>query len=228
MSLDTGSLLLEDLYKSLEAKYNKPREGVHVSDIALCPRETVFRRLEPQGIDNTQLGFFTSGEAIGIAIQALATSDPERYKAEYEIKFEGLEAHIDLYDSINNIPIECKSFNGADMEAPKPHYIAQLKAYMAMLGAKKGIILVQILQHFRSKAGNKNGPFKTWIVTMDDEQILQERIRLMKERTDFQVSLMLKDPSKARHVVGNTDLSWKCNYCKYVAKCQAINKAVKK
>lgn len=214
--------LLDELYSALEKKYSEDRgEHVHVSDISLCPREAVWRRLEPQKLDSTQLGFFTSGAAIGIAIQALATSYPH-YKAEHEVIFEGLQAHVDLYDSKNNIPIECKSFNGSDMAEPKPHYVSQLKAYMAMLGAEKGIILVQLLQHFKSKNGGAGKPFKTWEISMTKEQILEERVRLMKEVVGFKEALMRRDPSKARHVMNDKELYWKCGYCAFKKRCEEM------
>lgn len=229
---DTGTALLNDLYCALDEKYNAAREDVHVSDIAICPRETVFRRLTPQKADSTSLGFFTSGEAIGAAIQALATANPDKYIAEYETSFEGISAHIDLYmlpdEGCEGIPIECKSYNGADMDQPKPHYTTQLRSYMAMTNSHTGIILVQLLQHFRSKQGQSGKPFKTWVITMTDEQLLAERVRLIQDAAQFKIALLMKDPSKARHVAYDKELNWKCNYCKFVNECIEMRKLEKK
>lgn len=223
---DTGTALLQDLYTALDKKYNPPREGVHVSDIAICPRETIFRRLAPQKADATQLGFFTSGAAIGEAIQALASAE-HRYIPEYAVEFAGLQAHIDLWDDLKKIPIECKSYNGSDMEQPKAHYTTQLRSYMAMTHSRTGIILVQLLQHFRSRNGQNGKPFKTWVISMTDEQILAERERLKQEVEDFNVALVLKDPSKARHVADDKDLNWKCSYCRFVQQCIDMRKGAK-
>lgn len=216
--------ILPTLYEALTDKYGAPREGVHISDISICPRESIFRRLQPQKIENITLGFFVFGESAGAAIAALVKSDPDRWVAEYEVKYEGMEAHIDLMDVRNNIPVEVKTANMADMEQPKSHYTTQLRAYMAMTHSTTGIILVFLTQHYR---GKNKGPFKEWVISMTPAQLEAERQRLVKEKVSFEAALKAGKPELARHVMDDKDMNWKCQYCKFVSACQEMNRGRK-
>lgn len=216
--------LLPTLYRALEVKYGKRERGLecHVSDIAICPRESVHRRITPQKIDNVQLGFFIFGESAGTAIQALVQSDPERWKAEHEVIWEGVHAHIDLYDAKNNIPIEVKTANISEMVQPKPHYTSQLRIYQAMTNAPTGIILVFLTQHFRGKV--RDQPFREWVISMTDEQLQAERERIKQEKEQFTKALEAKNPLLARGVMDNPDLNWKCDRCSLLSTCQQVRK----
>ena len=69
-------MYLEHLISSLRVKFDgDTREGVHVSDLTLCPRKAVFRKLSPEPCTMRDLNFFTSGRAIHDSIQILANSD---------------------------------------------------------------------------------------------------------------------------------------------------------
>lgn len=221
--------ILPVLYSALEKRYGDRNRGVecHVSDLALCPREAVHRRLSPKKIDNVQLGFFIFGESAGTAIQALVDSDPERWKAEHEIIWEGVHAHVDLYDAKNNIPIEVKTANMADMEQPKAHYTSQLRIYQALLNAQQGIILAFLTQHFKGKV--RDQPFREWVISMTPEQLEAERARIRTERDGFTKALEAKDPMLARGVINDPDMNWKCTrYCPLLVKCQALQKGAGK
>lgn len=77
--------LMNDFTIALFKKYDRGRVGVHVSDITLCPREAVFRRLDPKEITIQELSFFIMGEANHATYQALSKEYPDKYNQEQEV-----------------------------------------------------------------------------------------------------------------------------------------------
>ena len=181
-------MILEELYKSLYEEYNKPRPGIHVSDITLCPRESCFRVLQPRELTNTDLNFFTSGRAIHEALQSLVRKYPKRFEIEKEVKMGDIVGHIDLFDLDNYVPIEAKSARVKTMDKPKAHYIRQLEAYMALTGADKGIILVQCLLNY------EENPFVEFEHTMtyDERHKVLEQLRM--DAKILQIGIAQQDP----------------------------------
>jgi hypothetical protein len=55
--------------ETMEERYSKPRKGWHVTDIALCPRQRVFKKIDPLPITNKELNMFSSGRGIHEAVQ---------------------------------------------------------------------------------------------------------------------------------------------------------------
>lgn len=93
-------MILEALSVALKNKYDTEfRDGIHVTDLTLCPRKSIFRKLEPKPITNKELNFFTSGRAIHSAIQSLVEQDQAgQFEIEKEVTWEGITGHIDLFD----------------------------------------------------------------------------------------------------------------------------------
>ena len=212
-------MILETLQAELKNKYDTEfRDGVHVSDLTLCPRKSIFRKLEPTPITNKELNFFTSGRAIHDAIQTLAKRQP-RYEIEKQVEYNGVVGHIDLYDTEHNIPIECKSMRTKDVKEPKPHHVSQLKFYMAMLGADTGIILYQCLMNFDDK------PFVEFEVTMNEEErrIVLQMLEIQKVL--YSESLAEKKPFQAVSVIDDPKLNWQCKSCQYYQKCNLQKEA---
>lgn len=210
-------MILDVLTLALKNKYDTEfRDGVHVSDITLCPRKSMIRRLEPSPISIIELNYFTSGRAIHDAIATLAGSNPARFEIEKEIKAFGVIGHVDLYDRENNIPIECKSMRVKEVKEPKSHHVEQLKSYMAMLNSKKGVLLYQCLLNFDEK------PFVEFEVEMTDEDIIITQHRLVNEASEYNKYLSAKTPMEAYGVIKNPTLNWLCNRCPYLARCQEI------
>lgn len=217
--------LLPLLYDALRELYDKPRTGVHVSDL-LCPRESLFRKVKPKPITNLELGFYLLGRGLHDAAQALVKKDPE-FEIESEVYFDKeLEAHIDLYWKARNIPIELKTARVSNMDEPKPHYLDQLHAYMAMTNAETGIIVVFMITHYQNKL-NKDTPLKEWEIKMTPEHREAKRAWLVKEQNDYRKALDAGDPSLARTILLDEALNWKCNSCKYKVECQDIEAAKK-
>src|SRR5437879_3812579 len=108
-------MYLDLLMKSLKTKFDsEEREGVHVSDLTLCLRKAIFRKLNQTSITPKELNFCTLGRAIKDAIQTLAnytnvkTEDAikdmkfgylniikNKFEIEKEIEFQGISGHID-------------------------------------------------------------------------------------------------------------------------------------
>lgn len=216
-------MYLEPLLKSLFTKFNgEERSGIHVSDLTLCPRKSVWRKLNPEPCTTRDLNFFTSGRAIHDSIQTLANHESEKFEIEKELEWEGISGHVDLVDTENNIPIECKSARVKTMDVVKPHYVSQLKAYMAILGSKTGVVLVQLLMHFDDK------PFVEFEITMDYEEINTTKQKLLLDKELYLMALEKKDPMLARGVVEDPDLNWLCKSCKYLDQCCKQNMKEKK
>ena len=209
-------MILEQLYDALYEEYNKERKGIHVSDLTLCPRESCFRRLQPKPLTNTDLNFFTSGKAIHEALQSLIKKYADRFEKDKEIKFNGIEGHIDLFDKQYHIPIEAKSARVKTMDKPKTHYITQLEAYMAITGAETGIILVQCLLNYG------DDPFIEFEHTMTEQQRNQKLHELNTDATMLKIANAAQDPSLVSHIAYDNDLNWKCRYCNYVQQCEQM------
>ena len=47
----------------MEGWYSKPRSGWHVTDIALCPRQRVFKAIDPLPLTDKELNMYSSGES---------------------------------------------------------------------------------------------------------------------------------------------------------------------
>lgn len=231
-----NSRILNELKTALYFEYSKERTGVHVSDVIYCPREAVFRKLTPIAVTDKELNFFTSGAAIHTAIQTLAKYF-EKYEIEKEVVFEPSKheytkdllcededikilAHIDLWDSERNIPIEAKSTRKATLknrktgiEEAKSFNITQLKLYMSLLGAEKGYLLYQLLMNFDSY------PFELFEITMTEEERKKMLRWLTKECLRIVHATKKKDASLARHVADDKELNWKCTDCKFLNPC---------
>lgn len=206
-------MYLDQLTIALKNKYDtEMRDGIHVTDLTLCSRKSVFRKLQPTALTMKELNFFTSGRAIHEAIQSLA--DPDRFEIEKEVMFNGVTGHVDLYDVQNNIPIECKSMRVAKVENPKSFHVEQLKDYMTMLGASTGVILYQCLLNFDDK------PFVEFEVHMTQKELDERmndiglRYRLHKKALDK------KDAMLAPYVLKDPNMNWLCKSCPYLKKCQ--------
>lgn len=207
-------MILESLTVALKNKYDTEfRDGIHVTDLTLCPRKSIFRKLEPKPITNKELNFFTSGRAIHAAIEELAQAEP-KFDIEKEVTWEGIKGTIDLYDSQNNIPIECKSTRVKTVVEAKKFHIEQLKAYMAMKNSIKGIILYQCLLNFDDK------PFVEFEFETTVEQNKETLQVLLIKAKDYAKNLENKTPMLAENVFDNPEMNWLCRDCPYYEKCE--------
>ena len=230
--LINNSRLMTELKSSLFIEYNKERTGVHVSDILLCMRETVFRKLRPEAVTDRELGYYTSGRAIHEAIQNLAKHFP-KYEVEKEINYQVddvliIKAHIDLYDKENNIPIEAKTVRNSRLgtynkatrswseETPKSFNVEQLKMYMSLTNADIGYIIYQLLLDY------DNFPFRIYEVKMTKEERKDMLDKMVGNAYHLQINIDERTPQNTKHIFNDKDKNWKCAYCKYNQECTSM------
>lgn len=206
---------------SLKTHYEKDeRSGIHVSDLTMCIRKTILRKMNPTPITPRELNFFTSGRAIHDAIQTIAKVNEGMFEIEKEVSLHMgdstgiIQGHVDLYDIKNNVPIECKSSRTKEMKTPKKFHVDQLKYYMAMLDADNGKLFYQCLMHF------DDHPFFEFEITMDkDERVA--KLELMKALGDvYKRNLDAKTPFNVAGVMDDPDLNWLCKSCPYLEQCK--------
>ena len=206
MLIEEGSPYREKLLKLLEEQYAQEREGTHVSDLILCIREQVFRKLEPKAIDERDLVSYALGEGAHVALQKLAEKGSAI--AEREIKVDGVIGTIDLFDGV---PIEIKTMRSDD-DSVRSFHVTQLKYYMAMTNSNVGILLYLMVN-------NRGRPFRFRTITLNDSELAEVRTEIENRAKLFNDALSSKNPFAAPHVKKNLDLVWKCSYCKYSQKC---------
>jgi hypothetical protein len=209
-----------DLMKEkMEEWYSKPRDGYHVTDVCLCPRQKVFREIDRRPIDAKTVSIYSAGKAIHEAIQWLFLSDKRTFEREKYVELEDIQGSIDIYDRKRNTPLEFKTTRASDIKEPKSFHVDQLKYYMAMIEARQGIVLYQLLMHFG------NTPFKAFPITMNAQERKDQRDKLVKEVNSLKRAMEAGDPSLARSVDKDSSLNWLCKDCPYLIDCKSIQQA---
>src|SRR5687767_7612935 len=97
------------LLQTMKKWYSTPREGSHVSDTILCPRQRIFKILYPTPVTAKELNMYSSGRAIHEAIQILFMSNRGRFEKEKYVEYCNIIGSVDIYDQKKNIPIEFKT-----------------------------------------------------------------------------------------------------------------------
>ncbi len=192
----------------LHMEYSKQREGVHVSDLVLCMRQVVFRRIRPVSPTVKQLGYFLDGARRHEALQSLYGEGVVEKKGE----FEGVQYSIDIYDGF---PIEFKTTRAR--AAVNEHWIRQLIYYMLATGSKTGILQVQRIMP--SKDENES-LFPAYLVQLDEEQFQYWLSDFVQRRDLFSNATLLKEPSLVPIYRG--DGEWVCRECPYRRECNEI------
>lgn len=206
MLIEEGSPYREKLLKLLQEEYAQEREGTHVSDLILCIREQVFRKLEPKPIDERDLAAYALGEGAHVALERLAEKGSAI--AEKEISVDGVIGTIDLFDGV---PIEIKTIRSDD-DSVRSYHVTQLKYYMAMTNSNVGILLYLMVN-------NRHRPFRFRTITLNNEELADVKREIEKRAAIFSNAVAIKDPFAAPHVKKDLSLVWKCSYCRYSQKC---------
>ncbi len=119
LKLDANGDYLSLLRAVLKEWYSKPREGWHVTDIVMCPRQRVFRQINPTPPTDREVNMYSSGKSTHEAIQKLFMSNRIRFEVEKYVEYEGIQGSIDIYDKKRNEPLEFKSLRAANINEPK-------------------------------------------------------------------------------------------------------------
>lgn len=69
--IDLGGYYIARMQEAMEEWFSKPREGSHVSDVCLCPRQKVFREIDRLPIDAKTINMYSTGKAIHEAVHII-------------------------------------------------------------------------------------------------------------------------------------------------------------
>lgn len=199
--------------------YARPRDGWHVSDVLMCPRQKVFRTILPSPLTDREINMFSSGKSIHEAIQRMFLSNRGRFETEKYVEYLDIQGSIDIYDKKANRPIEFKTSRTASINEPKSFHVEQLKYYMAMLDVPVGHIIYQCLLNYG------NDPFRIFKVTMSEKQRMEQLAKLTGEMRTLQAAISSNDPSVARGVYSDPELNWLCRECPYAEDCERMVQA---
>jgi hypothetical protein len=216
---DSGEYYIARMMKAMEEWYSKPRDGQHVTDVVMCPRQRVYREIDRLPIKVKAVSIYSSGKAIHEAIQLLFRSDKRTYEIEKYVEHEDIQGSVDIYDRRRNTPLEFKTTRVSDIKEPKSFHVEQLKYYMAMLEASEGYLLYQLLMHFGET------PFKAFRIIMNAQERRNQREKLVMETNSLKRAMEKGDPSIARSVEKDPALNWLCKDCPYLTDCKKIQQA---
>jgi hypothetical protein len=213
---DSDEDYLELLVQTMTKWFSFPREGHHVSNVVLCPRQRVFKEIYPTPLNKKDLNMYSSGRAIHEAIQSLFMGNRGRFEKEKYVEYSDIIGSVDIYDQKKNVPIEFKTTRSNNIIKPKSFHVEQLKYYMAMLNTKTGYVLYQCLMNFG------DDPFKQFQVKMTEKEISDQLNKLKAEMNSLELAQLNRDPSLARHVYFDSELNWLCKECPYSLKCSEM------
>jgi CRISPR/Cas system-associated exonuclease Cas4 (RecB family) len=196
----------ERLVANLDARFSKRRTGIHVSDLTMCLRQAVFRRLVPKPLTERDLSFFTAGRGYHDLLEHI-------YEAEREVhrEWQGIHATFDLLDG--HIPLELKS-SRSFWRTVQPHWVRQLGYYCAIENVTVGGLIVLWL--FPNRLAREDGMIESYSVEFPNiEQIRQD----LQQRRDLLVkALESQDVMVAPYITEPSD-RWLCNNCPYRSEC---------
>ena len=84
------------MQEAMEEWASKPREGYHVTDVCLCPRQKVFREIDRRPIDAKTVAIYSAGKAIHEAIQLLFRSNKRTFEIEKYVEYQDIQGSVDL------------------------------------------------------------------------------------------------------------------------------------
>jgi CRISPR/Cas system-associated exonuclease Cas4 (RecB family) len=211
--VETKKSIVDEMCDILFKKYSAKRTGIHVSDLVFCPRKIAFEKILDKKVGYKELSYFFFGGKFHTEAQLLSEVKPSNYTTEKEFIYNDIVAHVDIYDETNDIVYEIKTVRDWSWKGPKSHNIAQIKAYLAVSGAKQGFLWYLLLNVTGSN------PFRLVEVTItpaEKEEILQ---KLDEDAENLRASLAFSDVKYARHIRDNPDFNWLCKTCPYWNQC---------
>jgi hypothetical protein len=207
-SIKEDSQVEERVKVRLMGEYSKQRDGAHVSDLVLCMRQSLFRKLRPVPPTVKQIGYFLDGARRHEALQSLYGEGVVEKKGE----FEGVSFSIDIHDGF---PIEFKTTRAKN--AISEHWVRQLVYYMLATGSRTGILQVQRIMPSK---GSNESLFPAYLVQLDEEQFQYWQSDFVQRRDLFFNAALLKEPSLVPAYRGEGD--WLCRERPYRKECDEI------
>lgn len=209
VSIEEDTMVEERALRNLAAHYSKTRLEIHVSDLTLCMRQSLLRKIKPVPPTEKQLGYFLDGSSRHVSLQTLYADDDTEGKVISEYKGEDpLHFSIDIYDDGEGegLPIEFKSTRAA--KAISEHWVRQVIYYMLITGRSEGIIQVQRIM---PRDGEKI--FPAFRLKLSLEQRGYWMIDITERLASFKEAYEKQDPSMLPAYPG--DGNWLCRECPY-------------
>jgi len=190
----------------LEQYYNngKPREGLHVSDLVFCLRQSYFRKTNPKPHSLRTLQFFIDGATRHSALQDLLGLEREVEVCKYNII-----GHVDVM--AGGVPVELKTTRARN--AVPDHYFRQLGYYAVLCGVCEGVLVVQ---RINCKDGEE--PWEFYHVKWSREEV-EGLKRELRHRADLLRTALREGRPDCLPVI-EEGMRWKCRWCDYVDECE--------
>jgi len=179
--------------EEIQNNYGKDtREGIHLTDL-LTPRKKYWQIMKPMKPSIEDISLWTSGSAIEYRVLSAMG-----YKKGETKEWNGIKYSVDSF--MGNIPAEIKTRRrllaeeGREVETYE-HYLNQLKGYCAIENITKGwLIILSLLE--KQDDSNKTAPeWAFYDVTFTDEELEEERGRLLKTKMGIEDALKKRDHS---------------------------------
>lgn len=218
-SIKQDSQIEDKVLQNLEAEYSKLRNEVHVSDLVLCMRQALFRKLQPMPPTRKQLGYYLDGQRRHETLQKIYGQGI----VEKEGTFEDVKYHIDILDEF---PIEFKSTRAKN--AISEHWIRQVIYYAIAVNSRKALLQIQRINP-RSSSKTKNAKdgdneeenlFPSFLIQLSEQQKDKWSQDFATRRNLFFEAFRSKNPSKLPIYRG--DGNWICKECPYKVRCDLI------
>lgn len=219
--LDFRAILLD----GLRTEYNKPRIGIHASDLVNCRRQVAFERIAGHREFTEQtLMYFASGEFQHQKLQSLLG---EEFDCEKEIIWNDIVFHPDVVWKPHNVVIEIKTARtDSVIKEPKAGHIRQLKYYMAVLNAPYGILQYIIMNKYDKDL------FPVHYITLEHDEREKILEQLQADGEELRAGIELKDPSLVGHIARNEEYiqrlpsgyeyNWLCKGCQFKEECNEM------
>lgn len=219
---------LEDEVKGkLQDKYNKDREGIHVSDVTFCFLQRMLLAIHPEKKSMT----WKKAKAFERGIQSEATIVSLYPEGDFqkEGKFmKYFEAHPDLIIRDGKLIVELKNTDKGSVIDPTSDdfmlYLRQLVYYMVLNEVERGAVLISHNSKILLDKGDDLIAYEV-IIKMNDP--LRETLKKNLERFEFFYEKIVIE-KKHEYIeqiprLATYPISWKCSYCDVKEECKALN-----
>jgi hypothetical protein len=211
------------LKEAADEEFFAHKQDTYITEITSCPRQYVFKAIDPLPITFKQINTTSIGKAAHQAFYRLMKRFPGRFISEMYIEHKTVNGMVDLYDKKEHIPIDLKTTKlKIRLEKPRHWDAEQTKYYMAILDRPIGVIIYQYVSEC------SNEPFQEFVLQMSPSDTKLQMQKLLKEAESLQLAKNAKDPSLARHIAYDRELNWMCAECPYAKSCEEMRTAERK
>jgi len=204
--IEETTQLNKKLIDTLTEQYSKERRGIHVSDLVSCLRKTVYEKIQPIPLSETDLMLFVLGEGHHQVIQLLAGKG--EVFSEQKLQMDEVVGTVDLLD--NGVPIEIKTRRTKDRE-PEDNHLKQLSYYMAMIPSNVGLLLYVMLNNLE----DDEPKFICRTITLTNNELGALRDELLHRKNLLTGALKARNPSLAPRGENRRE----CGSCQYFEGC---------